>query len=153
MKWNVALRNRFENPFLAFHKDFDEAFGNLFSLKPVRATSLLESRWQPKINVEEDAGRIHVKAELPGINESDLDVTFADNVLTIAGEKKEEEEEKKEKDGRYIISERFFGSFSRSLTLPAGVDADKIKANFKDGVLNIEIPLEESKQSKKIEIH
>ena len=151
MKWNIALRNMLEDPFLTLYKDFDETFGNLFSLKPVRTASLLESKWQPRINVEEDSGRLHIKAELPGINESDLNVTFTDNVLTIAGEKKEEEE-KKEKDGRYIISERFFGSFSRSLTLPAGVDADKIKANFKDGVLNIEIPLEESKQSKKIEI-
>ncbi|MCL1910978.1 MAG: Hsp20/alpha crystallin family protein [Leptospirales bacterium] len=150
MKRSMILRNRPENPFWAFQRDFDEVFDNFF-LKPVRPSALFESKWMPKIDVEEDSGRITVKAELPGINESDLDVTVTDKVLTIAGEKKEEE--KKEKDGRCIVSERFFGSFSRSITLPAGIQADKIKAEFKGGVLNIEIPLEESKQSRKIAIH
>ena len=151
MKRNLILRNRPENPFLVFQRDFDGIFDNFF-LKPVRPAALFDStKWMPRIDVGEDSGRILVKAELPGINESDLDLTITDNVLTIAGEKKEEE--KAEKDGRCIVSERFFGSFSRSITLPAGVQADKIKAEFKGGVLNIEIPLEESKQSRKIAIH
>jgi HSP20 family protein len=105
----------------------------------------------PRIDVEENSGLIHVKAELPGMNESDIDVTVADNLLTISGEKKEEKKEAQ--NGRCIVSERFFGSFSRSVALPAGVDTNKIKASFKDGVLNIEIALEESKQSRKIEIN
>jgi len=149
MKWNMIPRNKPENPFLALQKDIDEVFDNFF-FEPTRPATLFESRWIPRIDVEEDSGLIRIKAELPGMNESDIDLTIAGNVLTIAGEKKEEE--KKEKEGRCIISERFFGSFSRSITLPIGVQADKIKAEFKGGILNIEIHLEESKQSKKIEI-
>ena len=149
MKWNMILRNP-EDPFLAFHKDIDDVFDNFFPFKSARPTTLFESKWAPRIDVEENSGRIYVKAELPGINESDLNLTITGNVLRIDGEKKEEE--KKEKDGRTIISERFFGSFSRTITLPVGVDADKIKADFKGGILNIEIPLKETKQSKKIEI-
>ena len=150
MRWNMILRNP-ENPFLAFQKDIDEVFDNFFPFKSARPSTLFESKWTPRIDVEEDSGRIHIKAELPGVNESDLNVTITGNVLTIAGEKKEEQKE--EKDGRFIISERFFGSFSRSLTLTADVEADKIKADFKGGVLNVEIPLKESNQTKKIEIH
>ena len=149
MKWNMIPRNKPENPFLTFQKDIDEVFDNFF-FKPVRPATVFESRWIPRIDVEEDSGLIRIKAELPGMNENDIDLTIAGNVLTIAGEKKEEE--KKEKEGRCIVSERFFGSFSRSITLPIGVQADKIKAEFKGGILNIEIHLEESKQSKKIEI-
>jgi len=151
MKWNMILKNKSEDPFWAFQKDIEEVFDNFFPLRSTRPAALFESGWTPRIDIEENSGRIHVKAELPGINENDLNVTVTGNVLTIAGEKKEEE--KKEKDGRCIVSERFFGSFSRSVTLPNGVEADKIKAEFKGGILNIEIPLEESKQSKKIEIH
>ena len=153
MKWNMTPRNRQENPFSALQKDIDGVLDNFFSpfgtVRSVRPETLFESRWAPRMDIEEDSGRIYVKAELPGVNESDIDLSIAGNVLTIAGEKKEE---KKEKDGRSIISERFYGSFSRSITLPADVGADKITADFKDGILSIEIPLEESKQSKKIEI-
>ena len=92
-----------------------------------------------------------VTAELPGMDESNIEVKLADDVLTIKGEKKEEKEEKK-KD--YYVSERRFGSFQRSFTVPAGVDASKIEANFKNGVLIVTLPknAQAQKSEKKIEI-
>jgi HSP20 family protein len=78
-----------------------------------------------------------VTAELPGMSEADIDVKYVDGTLTIRGEKKEEKEEKK-KD--YYLSERRYGSFQRAFQVPNGVDADKIDAAFKNGVLTVTLP-------------
>jgi HSP20 family protein len=78
-----------------------------------------------------------ITAELPGMDESNINVKVSDNVLTIRGEKKEEKEEKK-KD--YYMSERRFGSFQRSFEVPDGVDAERIEASFKNGVLTVNLP-------------
>jgi len=78
-----------------------------------------------------------------------LDVKIEDNILTLSGEKKEERKEEKK---NYIFSERKFGSFSRSISLPEGIKTDKINATFKKGILNIDIPKDETKEAKKIEI-
>ena len=91
----------------------------------------------PSIDVSETDTEMTVDAELPGVEENDIDVTLTDNLLTIRGEKKQEKEEKK-KD--YHLTERSYGSFSRSMTLPFDADPAKIKASFKDGVLTITLP-------------
>ena len=91
----------------------------------------------PSIDVSETDTEMTVDAELPGVEENDIDVTLTDNLLTIRGEKKQEKEEKK-KD--YRLTERSYGSFSRSMTLPFDADPNKIKAAFKDGVLTITLP-------------
>lgn len=91
----------------------------------------------PQIDVSETDGEVTIEAELPGVDEKDIDVTVADNLLTIKGEKKQEKEEKK-KD--YHLTERSYGSFSRSMTLPFDADPKKIKANFDAGVLKITLP-------------
>jgi len=90
-----------------------------------------------------------IKAEIPGVDKKDIDITIEDNVLTIKGEKKFEKEEKKE---NYLRAERFYGTFRRSFTLPASVDKDKIKAKLDKGVLTIEIPKKEETKPKKISI-
>lgn len=92
-----------------------------------------------------------MKAEIPGIDEKDLQVTLENNILTIAGEKKEERNEK-DRDSRWVVSERKFGSFRRSISLPEGIRSDKIKAAFRNGVLRVEIPREESAKPRKITI-
>ena len=91
----------------------------------------------PTIDVSETDKEMTVEAELPGVDEKDIDVTLTDNLLTIKGEKKQEKEEKK-KD--YHLTERSYGSFSRSMTLPFDADPAKIRAAFKDGVLTITLP-------------
>jgi HSP20 family protein len=91
----------------------------------------------PSVDVSETDAEMIVEAELPGVEEKDIDVTLADKLLTIRGEKKREKQEKK-KDYRLI--ERSYGAFSRSMTLPFDADPKKIKASFKDGVLRIALP-------------
>lgn len=105
----------------------------------------------PAVDIAEKDNEYEVTAELPGMEEKDIDVKFADGVLTIKGEKKEEKEEKK-KD--FYLSERRYGSFQRSFQVPAGIDADKIEAKFVNGVLTVRLPKtpEAQKAEKKIEI-
>jgi HSP20 family protein len=101
----------------------------------------------PAIDVTENDNAYEIVAELPGMDEKNVDVTLANGVVTIKGEKKEEREEKKK---GYYLSERSFGSFARSLRLPDGVDAAKIDATFKNGILTITLPkTAEAKESEK----
>jgi len=143
----IKRNNNKEYGLDTFRKNIDKLFDEFFFLTP---TSLFKNDWEPTIDVEEDDKTIRVKAEIPGIDEKDLDVRVENNVLTLSGEKKEERKEEKK---NYVFSERKFGSFSRSIGLPEGIKSDKIKATFKKGVLNIEIPKDETKESKKIEIN
>jgi len=143
---NLIKRNNKEWGIDSFRKDMDKLFDDFFFFSP---TSLFKNEWVPSIDVEEDKNSIRVKAEIPGMDEKDLNVRIEDNVLTLSGEKKEEKNEEKK---NYIFSERKFGSFSRSISLPEGIKTDKIKATFKKGVLNIDIPKDEAKEPKKIAI-
>ncbi len=104
----------------------------------------------PAVDVREDEGHYLVKADLPGISKEGLDVSITDNVLTIRGERTEKSE-KKEKG--YWHSERWSGSFSRSLELPAEVDASKVSASFKDGVLELSIPKPEQTKPKQVKVN
>jgi HSP20 family protein len=90
-----------------------------------------------------------LRADLPGISESDVKIELDDNVLRISGERKSEQEERKQ--GYYRI-ERSSGAFSRSLTLPEGVDADAVKATFDQGVLEVRVPKPEARKPRKVEI-
>jgi HSP20 family protein len=92
---------------------------------------------------------IVLRADLPGLEEKDIEVRVHDHTLTIQGERKEEKEEKKED---YYYSERSYGAFARTLSLPAGVEADRVKATFKKGVLEVHLPKAKEAKGKKIEI-
>lgn len=103
----------------------------------------------PDFDVKETKDTFVFKADLPGIKEADLDVRLTQNRLTIAGKR---ESEKTDKGDTFYTYERSYGSFSRSFTLPEGVDGDKIKAELKDGVLTIELPKPPELQPKKIAV-
>ncbi|MBC7360089.1 HSP20 family protein [Desulfacinum infernum DSM 9756] len=103
----------------------------------------------PAFDISETDDKIVVKADLPGVDVKDLDISIANNVLTVKGEKKQEKEEKGES---YHRIERRFGSFARSITLPVDVKAEGVEAVYRDGVLRIEIPKAESSRPKKIEV-
>jgi HSP20 family protein len=121
----------------------------LFHVQPFRPQEL---GWAtPAVDVAETDRTYEITAELPGSDEKNIEVKFADGVLTIKGEKQEEREEKK-KD--YYLSERSFGSFQRSFQVPEGVDADKIEASFKKGVLTVTLPksTDAEKTAKKITV-
>jgi len=100
-------------------------------------------------DISETDEHVHVKGDLPGIDVKDLDISIENNVLTVRGEKKQEKEDKNES---YHCVERYYGSFSRSFTLPTTVKADDIEAVYKDGVLQLTIPKSEASKRKKIEV-
>jgi HSP20 family protein len=107
----------------------------------------------PKIDVAESKDAIEVTAELPGVDEKDIDVTLADGTLTLRGEKKSERKEE-DKSKNWYLEERSYGAFARSIPLPFEPAADKIEAKFDKGVLRIRLPKppEAAKKEKKIEI-
>ncbi len=106
-------------------------------------------RWIPAMDVVETDDTFVLRADLPGLSESDVNIELEDNVLTISGERKSEHEERKE--GYYRV-ERASGSFSRSLTLPEGVDPEAVRASFDRGVLEVRIPKPEERKPRKVAI-
>jgi HSP20 family protein len=106
-------------------------------------------RWIPAMDVVETDDHFVLRADLPGLSEKDINIELEDNVLTISGERKAEHEQRNE--GYYRV-ERSSGSFSRSLTLPEGVNADGIQAHFDSGVLEVRIPKPEQHKPRKVQI-
>ncbi len=106
-------------------------------------------RWIPAMDLVENDADFVLRADLPGLTENDVNIELEDNVLTISGERKAEHEERKE--GYYRV-ERASGHFSRSLTLPEGVDPDRVQANFDRGVLEVRIPKPEQRKPRKVTI-
>ena len=110
----------------------------------------LARNWVPPVDIyETDNHEVVIKAELPEMKREDISVTFENNVLTLKGERKFETEVPRDRFQRF---ERFYGSFSRSFTLPATVDAAKISAAYKDGVLTVRLPQREEAKPKQIAI-
>ena len=105
--------------------------------------------WTPAADISETEKEYLVKAELPGVKREDVKVNLDDGVLTIEGERRQEKEEKGEKTHRV---ERFYGSFSRSFTLPDNADAQHIRAESKDGILNVHVPKLKMEKTKPVEI-
>jgi len=133
------------NPFSALQQEIDrlfDGFSRNFPGFPAREV-------MPSMDLSETDKEIEITAELPGLEEKDIQLNVADNVLTIRGEKKNEREETK-KD--YHLVERSYGSFTRAIQLPEGVNADGIKAVMSKGVLKVTVPKPAPAQTKKIDI-
>lgn len=131
-------------------RDIDRMFGDM-GLRPLTLDrEFADMTWMPEMEVFERNNRFMVRADLPGMKKEDIKINVQDNVLTIEGERKVEEDVKK--DG-FHRTERAYGTFFRSLPLPEGIKLDKVDASFKDGVLEISMPLEESKKAiKNVEV-
>jgi HSP20 family protein len=110
------------------------------------------TEWLPAVDLEEKDEEFLLTAEFPGMNEKDVTVDVEGNTLTLKGEKKTEREEKKEKNGRWHLVERAWGSFERSFTLPSSVDTQKIKAEFKNGLLTVHLPKRETSTARRVPI-
>lgn len=144
---NRDLARSDDHPFVTLQREIDRLFDDFTRGFP---------RWTagsdalvPVTDVTETDKEIEITAELPGLEEKDVEINVSDNVLTIKGEKKAEKEEK---DKNYRLVERSYGSFSRSLELPSGVNPDTIKANIQNGVLKVTVPKPAPAQTKKIEV-
>ncbi len=148
---------RWQRPDLAVLPTFGRLFGLRDELDRIFEGSLagwthgsqLLSGWNPAVDLYEDKDNVIVKAELPGLKKEDIEVSINDGVLSISGERKSEA---KFEDAETHRSERFVGRFQRTLTLPADVKGDEVKAQYKDGVLTVTLPKAEEAKPKQIEV-
>ena len=130
---------------LSLRADMDRLFNSLFGRSPEER----EGFWAPVVDIEEDNESIMVKAEIPGMKKDDIKVSVQGNMLTITGERKQESEIK---DKTYHRVERSYGKFSRTISLPTDVETDKVKASYKDGILNITLPKPEAVKPKHVDV-
>lgn len=140
----LATRAREWDPF--------EAMREFMQMEPFRELARLtapELAFAPSLDVKETGDSIVVKADLPGVKEEELDVSLTGHRLVISGKR---EEETRRENETYYAFERSYGTFSRALTLPEGVDLDRVNADLRDGVLTLTIPKKPEIQPKKIEV-
>ena len=149
-KW-VPEKSQEEHPVVSFQRAVNSLFDDFFKGIDIDAQGEKFGSFNPKIDMTEDEKSIKVTAELPGIEEKDIEVNLTKNILTVKGEKAQEKEEKG-KESYYM--ERSYGSFQRSIQLPTEIQHDKIDANFKKGVLTITLPKAEIaiQEQKKIKV-
>ncbi|HEX4952976.1 MAG TPA: Hsp20/alpha crystallin family protein [Thermoanaerobaculia bacterium] len=155
---NRALTTRNLSPMPFGDRDpfFTPFFERFFNLEPYRTDlapfsgeELTTRNWMPAVDVKETPEAFMIHAELPGLTKEDIHITMEDNVLRLSGERKFE---KKEEKDNYHRIERAYGAFSRSFTLGTGVLADKVKAEFKDGMLMITVPKAEEVKPRRIQV-
>jgi HSP20 family protein len=125
--------------------DMDRLFDVFFGTQ----SQTIDDLWRPSIDIEESNGNLMVRAEIPGMKKEDIKVSVKEDMLTISGERKQENETR---DKTFHRIERSYGQFRRMIRLPAEVDADKVKATYKDGVLNVTLPKPESMKPKHIDV-
>jgi len=135
-------RENIENIFAEFFNDFNKP--SSFLLSETMKANLL-----PRLNISETDNKYFIEAELPGVKQNDLELKLDNNILVIKGKT---EESKESKERNYFMRERYYGSFQRSLTLPNNINENYITANFKDGILNIEITKKLENSTKSIEV-
>jgi len=153
-KTDIPSKYEEEHPFSAFQKEMNRLFDDFsrdFSIAPFHSFGERQV-FSPSIDVKEDEKEVRVKAELPGMDEKDIELLLTENTLTLQGEKKEEKEDKGE---GYHHMERTYGSFRRVIPVPAGIDAKKVTAVFKNGVLTVFLPktAEAKAKGKKIPVN
>ena len=134
-------------------EDVSDRLNRMFAHSAASRTNgketMIVSDWTPSVDISETDGEYQIKAEIPDVKKEDVKVTVEDGVLTIQGERKHEKEEKGKK---YHRIERSYGSFVRTFSLPDVIDDEKVKAEFKDGVLNLHLPKSEKAKPKAIEV-
>jgi len=136
---------------LATDRGFDRLFRDAFTTFAGDREAEPSTRpWAPAVDIYETESSIVLKAELPGIDPKDVEVRVEDNTLYLKGERKFEKETK---DENYHRVERSYGAFARSFSLPNSIDADKVAAEYKDGVLNLTLPKREEAKPKTIRIN
>ena len=131
----------------SLQSDLNRIFDGFFQGRPANGSA--NRRWIPAMDLAETEDHLVLRADLPGLTEDDVDIEIKDGVLTVTGERKAEQEEKGE---GYHRVERAFGSFSRSLSLPQGIEAGAVSASFDRGVLEVRIPKPAERKATRVEI-
>lgn len=147
MVWEIAPWRPFRD-MERMRREMDRLWDSFFEERPRRKVEEV-GEWLPSLDLPETKNDLVVKAELPGLDPKDIDISLSDCVLTIKGEKKQGKEEKEE---NYHLIERSYGSFTRSVRLPGDVQSDKITASYKNGVLRVTLPKSEEAKKKEIKI-
>ena len=129
-------------------REVDRLFASFFGGTPA-AVAPTGGVWAPAVDIHETKDSFVVKAELPGMKQEDIQITIVENTLTLKGERRQENEVR---NGGYTRIEGAYGTFQRALALPLVVDPDKVKAKYKDGVLEIELPKKEEAKPKEIKV-
>ncbi|HIE11661.1 MAG TPA: Hsp20/alpha crystallin family protein [Kiritimatiellae bacterium] len=146
------------NPFLSLQREIDrlfdeffQDFGALTRWPSLRRRGRTWDAMVPNVDVSETDKEVEVKADLPGLDQKDIEVTLDENILTIRGERKDEREERRRD---YYLMERAYGSFERTIPLPSNIDPDRISARFLNGVLTVRIPKtdQEARRGKRIPV-
>jgi HSP20 family protein len=138
------------NEMFSFRRPLSRMFDDFFLPRTTTEDGSLAWGWNPVVDIYDNEDNIVIKAELPGVSKKDIEIDIKDRVLTLKGERSAENEVKED---NYYRRERTYGGFERSFTLPANVDPDKIKADYNDGVLKIEVPKPEDQKPKQITVH
>lgn len=149
MRGLMQLRRRNEGALNFLRSEVEDLFSKFFGEMPVEFAPGMPVPWVPQVDVQETEKDILVKADLPGIEPKDVEVTVENGTLILRGERKEEHEEKK---NNYFRLERFHGNFYREVPLPVGADPEKIVANSSKGVVTVSIPKKPEVLPKKIPV-
>jgi len=148
-KLPIQREGEYVSPMITFQQEMNRLFDEFFrgwGLTPWQGLGEMEWTFSPQVDVVEDDKEIRVSAELPGMDADDVDISIAQGLLTISGEKREEKEDRGK---NYYRMERSYGSFRRAIPLPVEVDENKAEAIFKKGVLTITLPKTAESQAKK----
>ena len=144
----VAGRRPARDPFYGFHRDVDRLFGGLLTDLPLVSLwgESEPAAFSPRIDLSETDKEVRVSAELPGMDEKDVTVEMVEEAIVISGERKAEQEDQ---DKNWYRKEQSYGSFHRTIPLPADVDGSKAKATFKKGLLTVTVPKREDAEPKR----
>ena len=143
---SLGISNPFEG-LAGFRRLFDEPFAS--SMERACCSSAEENEWKPLVDVVDSKDGILLKVEIPGVKQEDISISVEENTLTVKGERKQESQVNEEGYSRF---ERSYGAFQRSVLLPPTVDADRVKATYKDGVLEVQLPKKEEAKPKTIKV-
>ena len=144
VRWNPM------NDMFNFRRPLSRVFDDFFPQNTTTKDGSLTWGWNPVVDIYDNENSIVFKAELPGVSKKDIEIDIKDRVLTLKGERSADNEVNED---NYYRRERTYGRFERSFTLPANVDSDKIKADYNDGVLKIEVPKPENQKPKQVTVH
>lgn len=162
MVWNPLMpsnrgtdvrRTRDDDPFALMRREMDRVFDDFMHGFGTPAASLPEGVISPRVNVVEKENSLEITAELPGVDQKDIELDLSEGMLTLKAEHKQEKEEGGE-DERYHVVERAYGTYMRRFAIPFESDQDKVEARFENGVLNVSVPrsAEAEKRTRKIEV-
>ena len=144
-RWNPTTGS-----FLTTRDPFARMLDSVFGEGLYPSEDVSNRTWMPSVNIRETEQAFFVEAELPGLTKKDIDITIENNILKLSGERRFEKDTNEES---YHRVERSYGSFLRTFSLPSQVNAESVKASFKDGVLTIEVPKAEEAKPRKIAIN